>query len=411
MKILILTQYYPPETGAPQNRLHELAVRLKNEGNHIEVLTAMPNYPKMEIFKEYIGLKSKREEIDGISVHRSSIYVSKDGGIIKRLLNYFSFVWSGWKYGTRNFKKNQFDFLLVESPPLFLGFTAVFLSRKLKTKMIFNVSDLWPESAEKLDLVKNKFFLNLAYKLEAWCYKNAALITGQTQGIVKDIDKRFPTLKTFWLPNGVDLSYYNPDQVQSNWRVENDYSDSDILLFYGGIIGHAQGLEVILKAAKEVQNHPELKFILMGDGPVKNELLELSKDMNLNNVRFFDPVPKSIMPKVVKAVDATIVPLRNLPLFEGAIPSKIFENAAMKNPVILGVKGEAKDLFADEGQCALPFEPENHQELASLLVKIANGQIQLKELGENGRNYVDQKFNRNKIAASFNNELKKLVSI
>jgi len=407
MKILFLTQYYPPEVGAPQNRLHELAVRLKSKGVEVTVLTALPNYPKMEIESSYIGKAKMSEEIDGIPVHRASIYVSKNSSIISRLLNYFSFVYSSYRLGMQRFKKSDFDYILVESPPLFLGFSAVLLSRKLKAKMIFNVSDLWPESAEKLGLVTNQLFLSMAYKLEAWCYKNAAFITGQTQGIVKDISKRFQSKDVYWLPNGVDLSFYNPDEVNSNWRAENGFEQKDILLFYGGIIGHAQGLEIILHTAKRMETYPRLKFILMGEGPVKPTLLQMKEDLNLSNVFFFGAVKKDKMPLITKAVDATIVPLKKLPLFEGAIPSKIFENLAMKNPVILGVLGEAKNLFVDEGKCALGFEPENVDELCKILEDIALGKVNLANLGEHGRAYVANKFNRENIAEKFVSELKK----
>ena len=162
MKILFLTQYYPPEVGAPQNRLHELAVRLKAQGVNIEVLTAMPNYPSMEIEERYKNGKIREEVIDGIKIYRSKIYVSKSKSIFKRLLNYFSFVFTSY---FRCRKLAEFDYLLVESPPLFLGYSAILLSKKLKAKLIFNVSDLWPESAEKLCLVTNKAFLKLAYNL------------------------------------------------------------------------------------------------------------------------------------------------------------------------------------------------------------------------------------------------------
>ncbi|NDB35807.1 MAG: glycosyltransferase WbuB, partial [Flavobacteriia bacterium] len=163
MKLLLLTQYYPPEIGAPQNRLHELAIRLQALGVQVEVLTALPNYPKMEIHEAYRKGKLRSEIIDGIPVFRSWIYVSKKSSIFHRLLNYFSFVISAYWKGR---KRGPFDFLLVESPPLFLGWTAMKLSKKMKAKLIFNVSDLWPESAEKLQIVTNRFLLNLAYRLE-----------------------------------------------------------------------------------------------------------------------------------------------------------------------------------------------------------------------------------------------------
>ncbi len=140
MRLLLLTQYYPPEIGAPQNRLHELAVRLKSNGVHVEVLTALPNYPQMELMQGYEKRRNREEIIDDIEVHRSWIYISKSKGILARLLNYFSFVCSAYWRGR---KMNTFDFIMVESPPLFLGYTAMALSRKLRSKLIFNVSDLW----------------------------------------------------------------------------------------------------------------------------------------------------------------------------------------------------------------------------------------------------------------------------
>ena len=248
MKLLILTQYFPPEIGAPQNRIFELAIRLREEGVSVTVLTAMPNYPQMEIHANYKGRKYLYEEIDGLKIHRSSIYVTKSKSIIARLRNYFSFVWSSYRVGKKKLEK-EYDIILCESPPLFLGISAYRLAKKKKSKFIFNVSDLWPESAEKLEIVTNRFFLGLATKLEEFLYRKSDLITGQTQGIVKNISSRFPNKKVYWLPNGVDVSFYNPtNNTKQNWRTNNGFSDEDTLLFYGGIIGHAQGLEVIIKA-------------------------------------------------------------------------------------------------------------------------------------------------------------------
>jgi hypothetical protein len=155
VNILILTQYFPPEIGAPQNRLFELAVRLQKKGASITVLTAMPNYPQMQIHEAYKGKIYKYETMSGMHVHRAWIYVSKSKSILSRLLNYFSFVLTSLWHGL--FKvKGQYDFILCESPPLFLGITAYLLKILKGSKLIFNVSDLWPESAEKLGLVTNK---------------------------------------------------------------------------------------------------------------------------------------------------------------------------------------------------------------------------------------------------------------
>lgn len=404
MKILILTQYFPPEVGAPQNRLFELAVRLQQKGTEITVLTAMPNYPKMEIHEGYSGKWHTYEIMSDLKVHRSWIYVSKKKSIGIRLMNYFSFVFSSLFIGL--FKLGRYDFILCESPPLFLGITAYLLKKFKGSKLIFNVSDLWPESAEKLGLVTNKFFLNISTKLEEFLYRNSELITGQTQGIVKNISSRFPDKRVYWLPNGVNLSYYNLESVHTNWREENGFAPDDFILLYAGIIGHAQGLEVILKAAEILSMQPKIKFVLQGSGPEKNMLLELQQRLRLKNVFFFEAVGKDKMPQVVKAIDVAVIPLKKLDLFLGAIPSKIFENLAMKKPILLGVEGEAKDLFIDKGNCGLAFEPENFKDLAQRTLELYYSREKITELGENGYKYVEQFFTRDKIANAFWDEIK-----
>ncbi|MBP9070416.1 MAG: glycosyltransferase family 4 protein, partial [Bacteroidia bacterium] len=370
MKLLILTQYFPPEVGAPQNRLFELALRLKSVGVDVTVLTAFPNYPQMQIYKGYEGKNYMYEEMQGLKVHRASIYVSSNRSIISRLRNYFSFVRSSVNVGKKNLE-DHYDFLMCESPPLFLGYSAMSLAKSKNAKLIFNVSDLWPESAEKLGVVNNKFLLKMAYNLEAKLYKRSALVTGQTQGICKNINSRFPSVKTYWLPNGVDLDFYDPAKIETaNWRTKNNLMPNDFIVLYAGIIGIAQGLEVILKAAAQLKDKPAVKFVLLGNGPEKERLQQLKAQMQLTNVVFIEGVSKNEMRGVLKEVNAAVIPLRKLDLFLGAIPSKIFENLAMKIPVLLGVDGEARDLFVNQGKCALYVEPENENDLAAAVSKL-----------------------------------------
>ena len=398
MKILILTQYFPPETGAPQNRLFELAKQLKLKGLDVEVLTAMPNYPKMEIFEGYEGKKVIEEVIEGVKVYRSRIYTTKSKGVFKRLLNYFSFVVTSYFRGR---KLDDYDYILCESPPLFLGYSATRLAKKLNARLIFNVSDLWPESAEKLGLVTNKFFLKMAYKLEAKLYKKSFCITGQTQGIVASIKERFPNKDVYWLPNGVDVSVYDVSKVEKcGFREKYNISEDELLLFYGGIIGHAQGLEIIVNVAKRFKDAP-VKFVLLGSGPVKDDLLTLKEQLGLNNVIFADPVGRTEMGAVIKEIDASLIPLRKLDLFLGAIPSKIFEILAMERPIILGVDGEAKDLFIDEGNCGWHFEPENLHDLERKINLMISNPDEIRQKGLNGRAYVMEKFNRQVIVNNF----------
>ncbi|MGP8217140.1 MAG: glycosyltransferase family 4 protein [Bacteroidia bacterium] len=398
MRLIILTQYFPPEVGAPQNRLYETAVRLKQKGINIEVLTAMPNYPEMEIHAGYKGKWYMKEDMDGVTVHRSWIWVSKKRNIFSRLMNYFSFVFSSLWIGC--FKLGKADFLLCESPPLFLGLSALALRKAKHAKLIFNVSDLWPETAEKLGLIKNRLLLSVTKKLEEHIYSKSTLITGQTQGIVKNIQERFPAKILYWLPNGVDMNFYKEDKASAGWRKKNGFLENDFLILYAGIIGHAQGLEIVLKAAQKTNGYP-VKWILLGSGPEKEKLLAVKAEMKSANVFFFDTLPKSAMPEVWKSVDVSLVPLRRLDIFKGAIPSKLFESLAMKKPLLLGVEGEAKELFIDEGKAGLAFIPDDGCDLANKAMFLYNNRKDAITMGTNGHNYVNAKFNRDIIADNF----------
>lgn len=305
-------------------------------------------------------------------------------------------------------KVGKTDFVFCESPPLFLGISAFLVAKAKGSRMIFNVSDLWPESAEKLGIITNSFLLKNATRLEEFLYRSSALITGQTQGIVSDIRARIPGKQVYWLPNGVDLEYFNPEKYRGSWRYENGYQSNDILVAYAGILGYAQGLEVIIRAASLLKNEGRLKFIILGSGPEKEKLMALNLQEGNTSVAFYDSIGKDRMPDFVKSIDIALAPLRNIVLFEGAIPSKIFENLAMEKPVLLGLRGEAKNLFIDEAQAGLAFEPENPLSLKNALLELLNNPEKMVQFGKNGRNYVQRKFNRNNIARDFITVLKSI---
>jgi glycosyltransferase involved in cell wall biosynthesis len=388
-----------PETGAPQNRLSSLAKYLACFGNEVEILTAMPNYPKCEIFPAYKNKLYHKEIIEDIPVHRSSIYVSKKRGMINRLANYFSFVTTSYYCARKRIKPPHI--IICESPPLFLGIAAVMLKRKWKCKLVFNVSDLWPESPEKMGIITNKLILKRSYKLANWIYRKADLITGQTQGIIEAIRKMQPQQKLFWFPNGVDLPKFNNHVPHIN-------SNGRFMLLYAGIIGHAQGLEIILQAANQLKQQSEIHFYIIGDGPVKESLISLQQQLQLQNVTFIDNQPSEKIIEWLKLCDAYIVPLRKLDLFKGAIPSKLFEPLALGKPVLLGVEGEAKKLFIDNGQGGLFYEPENANELTKAIIKLYNNRQLADELGSNGKHFVNTYFRRDKIAEAFWQQLQRL---
>lgn len=406
MKILILTQYFPPETGAPQNRLHSIAGYFSNLGAEVSILTAMPNYPKMEVFDGYRGRFYKYEEQGNIKVHRAWIFVSKSKSVIFRLLNYFSFVFSSLLVGI--FKINKHDIIICESPPLFLGISALILKWFKNSKLVFNVSDLWPESAEKLDIVTNKLLLGISYKLEGILYTHSNLVSGQTQGIVKNISDRFPLVKTYWLPNGIDFNQYNILANGADFRLTYAINSSDFILMYAGILGYAQGLDVIIKSAFITKTFPEIKYVIIGDGPEKEKLKKLAKELKLENVLFVGNIPRENMSNAIAACNAYIVPLKKNDLFLGAIPSKLFEPLAMGKPILLGVDGEARELFIEKGNGGLFFKPEDANELAEKVLYLNANRNEISILGDNGKKFVSINFNREKIAKLFFEKLESL---
>jgi glycosyltransferase involved in cell wall biosynthesis len=406
MKILILTQYFPPETGAPQNRLHSLAGYFINLGAEVSILTAMPNYPQMEVFDGYKGKFYKYEEQGNIKVHRAWIFVSKSKSVIFRLLNYFSFVFSSLLVGI--FKINKQDIIICESPPLFLGISALILKWFKNSKLVLNVSDLWPESAEKLDIVSNKLLLSISYKLEGILYNKSNLVSGQTQGIVKSISDRFPNVKTYWLPNGIDFNQYNVLANGTDFRLTYGLNNTDFILMYAGILGYAQGLDVILKSAQITRGQTEIIYVIIGDGPEKQKLVNLSAEFNLDNLKFIGNIPRAQMSLAIAACDAYIVPLKKNDLFLGAIPSKLFEPLAMGKPILLGVDGEARELFIEKGKGGLFFTPEDATELSEKVRYLNSNRIELSILGENGKQFVSLNFNREKIAKLFFEKLESL---
>ncbi len=407
MNILILTQYFPPETGAPQNRLLSLANNLDRLGAHVHVLTAMPNYPKMVIDEAYKNKFYLKEHIGNIVVYRSWIFVRKTKKIFPRLLNYFSFVLSSLWVGI--FKTQKYDIIICESPPLFLGITAILLKKIKNAKLVFNVSDLWPESAVKLNLVRNESLIKLSYKLEKSIYAQSNLVSGQTQGIIKDISSRYPKVKTYWFKNGIDVSAFNLNATPDGFKVKHQIDSKDFMLLYAGVLGHAQGLEVIIEAAQNLKAYKNIKLFLVGDGPEKNKLEQLKVSRDTSNVYFISNVSRDQMPEIVAACNAYIVPLKKFDLFKGAIPSKIFEPLAMAKPIILGVDGEARGIFIEQGKAGLYYEPENAAELTACILQLYENPEICKTLGESGKSFVLNHFNRDTIAGEFYKQLKEIL--
>jgi glycosyltransferase involved in cell wall biosynthesis len=401
MRILFLTQYYPPETGAAQNRLSDLARRLTNAGHHITVLTAMPSYPKGEIYPGYEGRMGLEENDAGIQIVRTWIYATKRKNFVPRILNYLSFAVLSTVVGWRTIDKA--DVVFVESPPLFAGFAGYLLSKLKHARFVLNISDLWPESAVVLGVLRNQRVIKWVTQAEEWLYHKATLVTGQTQGIVDSIRKRCANTPVHLLTNGVAPEFV--EQVQhlrsSRMQLREKFGfGQKFIVAYTGVHGLAQGLDTMLSSAALLKEHKDIQFCFFGDGPEKPHLQLFAAELGLENVQFFSPLPIFQMVEVLTAIDAAVVPLKRIDLFNGALPSKLFEAMGAAVPVIGAFQGEAQKLIED-ANCGLCVEPENAAAMKTAILTMFGDPTLRKRLGDNGCAYVLTHYNRKDIAACF----------
>ena len=395
MHLTLLSQYYPPEIGAPQTRLSELAAHFISRGHRVTVLTAMPNYPLGRIYQGYGGLLRK-EQYDQLKIYRTFIYPTQKTSFAARITNYLSFALSSAVLGSGLLDRS--DYFLVESPPLFTGLPGIWLSKMKHSRLIFNVSDLWPESAVRLGILGNQ---GLTYRLSVWlerfCYRYAWLITGQSKSILTDIRRRFPDRATFHLSNGVDTTRFYPERATADSRAWLNGEGRSVVL-YAGLHGLAQGLDQLLTAAAGLSDDADVQFVFVGDGPEKSPLVKRARQLNLRNVKFVEPKPANEIPALVAAADIVLVPLKTY--IPGAVPSKLYEAMASGRAVVLIAEGEAAEIVL-EHQAGIVVKPGQIQDLVGAIRTLHREPSLRRKFGENGRRAAQQHFDRAKIASRF----------
>lgn len=386
MRFLILTQYFPPETGAPQVRLAAMIRELLRLGHAVEVVTALPNYPHGEIFSDYRGRFYRQEEWEGVRVHRVWMYAATGAGI-KRLLNYFSFMITAF-WGLRKAQKP--DYLFVESPPLFLGMTGYWVAKRWKVPFIFNVADLWPDSVKELGLMRDGLALRLAENLEAWLYRKANYVTALNDSLYQIIinDKQVPADKVLLLPNGVDIQLFQPLPAEAAFRASLGLPEDKSLILYAGTHGYAHGMEVILEAA-QLLTDTNVLFLCVGGGSEKNRIQQLSEQKGLSNVLFWSPHPPEFIARLYSLALAGIVTFRNFPGVECIRPAKMLPIMACGKPVLLSSAGEGARLVA-AANAGIVVAPGDSNGLAEAVRRLLNDSDYAEQLGQNGRAYAEK---------------------
>lgn len=390
--VLFVTQYYPPEIGAPQARIHGIAKRLVGKGMKVTVLTAFPNYPGGRIQDDYRGRLHMREVIDDVNVRRVPIYPTKSAGLVKRLTNYFSFVFTSLFAGL--FLVRRHDVLILESPPLFLGLSGWLISLLKRSRFVMNISDLWPESVVRIGVVNNKTALWVARKLESFLYRRAHAVTGQSSGICRGVLENYPKQNIALIPNGCDCSLFSPESANRSEIDQRGWSDR-FVVGYAGLIGLAQGINLYVETAHLLKDDDRFAFLVIGDGPELEANRERAEELGLTNIAFPGSRPKTQMPELVSSFHCSIIPLKHY--IPGALPSKIYETMACQVPVVLAAEGDPKDLV-ERAQSGIIVSYDNVNTIVDALKKLVDSPDLGEQLGNNGRDFARKYHDRDSIA-------------
>jgi glycosyltransferase involved in cell wall biosynthesis len=393
LRITFLTHYFPPEVGAPQIRMFELARQLVAAGDSVTVVTAFPNYPTGVVHDGYEGRLTMEESMDGVRVVRRWVYATPNKGFLKRIINHFSFVLSSL---TALRAIGPTDVIFVQSPPLPIGLAAIAFSTLKRVPFVFNVSDMWPQSAIELGMLRNPLAIWLAKRMESLIYRRACRITVPTPGMVERlVAQGVPREKVVLLTNGVDTHEYEPAPPDPGLAQELGLNGHKMFL-YAGTHGLSQGLDVILEAAKRTHDD-EIVYVLAGEGADKEHLVEKARNERIDNVHFLPNQPKEAMPGLLSLAYAAIIPLRPLDLFQDAVPSKMYESMAVGRPVVASLRGEAARIVS-AAECGIVTDPGDPDALEKAVEDLAHDPPLAQAMGRHGRDYVVEHFDREKIA-------------
>tara|TARA_B110000503_G_scaffold133627_1_gene211467 strand:- start:732 stop:1949 length:1218 start_codon:yes stop_codon:yes gene_type:complete len=386
MKILFLTDNFPPETNAPATRTYEHCLQWVKQGEDVTVITCFPNFPNGKVFDSYKNKIYQKTNIDGITVIRVWSYIASNQGFFKRISDFISYAFMAFIIGL--FQKT--DIIVGTSPQFFTAISARFLAFFKRKPWIMEVRDLWPESIVAVGAISSS---SLTYKflekIETYLYKSATKIVVVTNSFKNHINNRgVDDSMIHVVTNGVDKQKFIP--IPKNLDLLKKYNLEDkFIVSYTGTHGMAHALHFILDCAKEVKNS-KIHFIFQGDGAEKQNLINQAQKLKLTNVTFLPSVPKDEVINFISICDVSLVNLKRSDTFKSVIPSKIFENASMTKPILLGLEGESKEIIK-KYNAGITFIPENKISFLKALDNITNTE-----------NYLAYKIGCNKLLIDFN---------
>lgn len=409
MRILFLSHYFPPEVNAPATRIFDHCTRWAEAGHDVSVITCAPNCPNGVLYHGYKNrLRRQVEFVDGVRVVRVWTYLAANAGTVRRIVNFLSFMLSAVLASIRLPRP---DVVVATSPQFFCGWAGVMVSRLKRVPLVLEIRDIWPESIRAVGAMRNRRVLRILEMMERWMYRSADHIVAVGEGYRANIlDKVNIPDRVSVVPNGVDVRRFIPMQPDAQflrtWGLENKFVCS-----YVGTIGMAHGLEVVLEAAKILRQkgRHDISFCLVGDGSQRKRLEDEANQAALDGmVAFTGQKPKEQIPAILASFDACLIHLRGCQLFETVIPSKIFETLAVARPIIIGVRGEARDIVMEAG-AGVEMEPDSPESLVQAVEALADNPDVASRRAQAAREYVVEHFNRDVLAARFLQLLQRLA--
>jgi hypothetical protein len=398
MRTLIVSHYFPPETGAPQARLSALAATWAADGDRVTVLTGMPNHPTGLVPPAYRGAIRRREHRDGYQVIRTWLYATPNEGVARKTVGHLSFMISSVLLGGR--RCGPADTVVVSSPTFFSIGAAWLLARMKRARLVVEIRDLWPAIFVELGVLTNHRLIRLLERLELAAYAAADRVVVVSDGFRANlIDRGVPDSKVHTIRNGVTLDRFDPwAAADPRVRERLGARGGDCLVLYLGTHGISHGLPGVADAAARLAGEP-VHFAFVGEGADKPRLRRRVADLALDNVTLRPGVPHEEVPALLAAADICLVPLRDVPLFSAFIPSKMFEYLAAGKAVVGAVAGEAAQILREAGALVVP--PEDSAALADAIRLLAGDPQRRQAMGRRGRSHVERCFDRVALAREY----------
>ncbi|GHX69676.1 glycosyltransferase family 4 protein [Vibrio cholerae] len=368
MHILFLTDNFPPEGNAPATRTYEHSIRWVKAGHKVTVVTCVPNFPEGKVFEGYKNYWYQTHDLDGIRVVRVKSFITANEGFVKRILDYMSFMVTGFFAGVF---QNKPDVIVATSPQFFCACAGWALSAVRRKPFVFELRDIWPASITAVGAMEDSLVIRMLEKIEMFLYRRADSIVSVTHAFKKElIERGIDGDKIKVVLNGVDLAKYEPSLSKDANLAKRYGLEGKFVVGYIGTHGMAHGLEHIVEVTEYLRNNDDIRVVFAGGGAARKKVVDLVEKKQLNNVILIDRQPKDMMPKLWSLCDVSLVPLVNSDLFRTVIPSKIFECMGMGIPTIMSVPDGEATAIIRETNSGLVVESENVEQIAEAILTL-----------------------------------------